>query len=252
MFQELKFQLSTAILTIMTLAAVVSACINLEGQYRFRLPEDGVIWVDRAGGVQALEVPAGSPGRRAGIHRGDWLKAIDASPIHRSVDVIQVLASPTVGAWSNATYVVVRGGVEVTIKNLIVGEVPLDHAVVYQYLVGFAYLIIGLFVYFRRGSAQKARHFYVLCLASFIYFCFHYTGKLNNFDQVIYFGNVAAGLLAPTLFLHFCVTFPEPRRGFRRRVQRVLLYVPTTLLFLVYLAVTSEAIHINIPLLEVR
>ncbi len=84
MFQELKFQLSTAILTILTLAAAVSACINLDGQYHFRLPEDGVIWVDRAGGVQALEVPAGSPGRRAGIHNGDWLTGIDGVHVRQA------------------------------------------------------------------------------------------------------------------------------------------------------------------------
>jgi two-component system, NtrC family, sensor kinase len=250
MFQELKFQLSTAILTILTLAAAVSACINLDEQYHFRLPEDGVIWVDRAGGVQALEVPAVSPGRRAGIHSGDWLTAIDGVHVRQAIDVTRVLAR--LGVWRNATYVVVRGGVEVTINNLIVGEVPLDRAVVYQYLVGFAYLIIGLFVYFRRGSAQKARHFYILCLASFIYFCFHYTGKLNSFDQVIYFGNVAAGLLAPTLFLHFCLTFPEPRRGFRRPAERALLYLPAALLFLVYVGVSSQAIQVSMPLLEVR
>ena len=54
MFQELKFQLSTAILTILTLAAGVSAVINFQQQYRFRLPDDGVIWVDRAGRVSRL------------------------------------------------------------------------------------------------------------------------------------------------------------------------------------------------------
>ena len=86
----------------------------------------------------------------------------------------------------------------------------------YQYVVGFAYLIIGLFVYFRRGSAQKAQHFYIFCLASLSVLCFHYTGKLNTFDKVIYYGNVVAGLLAPTLFLHFCLTFPEPRKWFRQ------------------------------------
>ena len=59
------------------------------------------------------------------------------------------------GAWRNSTYLVVRNGVEVTIKNMIVGEVPFDRAVMYQYAVGFAYLIIGLFVYFRRGSAPE-------------------------------------------------------------------------------------------------
>src|SRR5215831_13448340 len=120
MFQELKFQLSTAILTILTVAAAVSACISLEGQYRFRLPEDGVIWVDRADGVQALEVPAGSPAAKAGIHQGDWLKTIDGARIRKAIEVTQVLAGR--GVWRSATYVVRRGGVEVTINNLIVGE----------------------------------------------------------------------------------------------------------------------------------
>jgi len=58
-------------------------------------------------------------------------------------------------------------------------------------LVAFA---IGLFVYLRRGNADKAVHFYTLCLASFILSCFHYTSKLNNFDKVIYWGNVIAGV----------------------------------------------------------
>ena len=62
MFQELKFQLSTAILTLLTLAAGVSAVINFQQQSRFRLPDDGVIWVDRAAGVEALDV-ADQPSR---------------------------------------------------------------------------------------------------------------------------------------------------------------------------------------------
>ena len=50
MFQELKFQLSTAILTILTIAAGCPPIINLDEQYHFRLPDDGVIWADRSGG----------------------------------------------------------------------------------------------------------------------------------------------------------------------------------------------------------
>ncbi len=249
MFQELKFQLSTAILTILTLAAGVCAVINLDEQYHFRLPDDGVIWVDRSGGVQALHVPAGSPGAKAGIHEGDWLTEIKGVRIENALDVPKALAG--VGAWLPATYAVVRNGVEVKIKNMIVGEVAFDRAVMYQYAVGFAYIIIGLFVYFRRGSAQKARHFYVFCLASFVYFCFHYTGKLNTFDKVIYYGNVAAGLLAPAVFLHFCVTFPEPRNWFRKPARLGLLYLPSLLLFVTYVAASSGAVQ-KISLLELR
>jgi two-component system NtrC family sensor kinase len=250
MFQELKFRLSTAILVILTLAAGTAAVVNLHQQYVFsRLPEDGVIWVDRPGGVRALSVAAGGPGANAGIHFDDRLERIEGVPIAKALDVVKVLVR--VGAWGKARYSLSRGGVEFT-ANVVVGEAPLDRAVIYQYLIGFVYLFIGLFVYFRRGTAHKAQHFYVLCLASFVLFSFHYTGKLNSFDKIIYFGNVAAGLLAPTVFLHFCLTFPEPRKWLRTPVRAALLYGPAALLFLLYLMSASGAMKIGITPLEWR
>src|SRR5437764_11995577 len=113
MFQELKFQLSTAILTILTLAAGVSAIINLDEQYHFRLPDDGVIWVDRSGGVQALHVPAGSPGAKAGIHQGDWLTEITGVGIWNALDVPKALAG--LGPGRTSSYFAVRYGAAVTV-----------------------------------------------------------------------------------------------------------------------------------------
>ena len=250
MFQELKFQLSTAILTILTLAAGVFAFISFEQQTRFRLPEDGVIWVDRQGSpgqtsVEALYVRAGSGGANAGVHPGDRLERIDTVPVDKAATVTQILVR--LGPWSKAKYLVNHGGVPVE-TSVIVGEAP--RTLGYEYLVGLAYLVIGLFVYFRRGSAHKAQHFYILCLSSFIFFCFHYTGQLDSFDKVIYYGNVAAGLLAPTVFLHFCLTFPEPRKWFLGRTRKALLYVPAALLFAAYVAFSSDTVKIGVPLLE--
>jgi hypothetical protein len=249
MFQELKFQLSTAILTILTLAAGVAAVINFEQQHRFRLPEDGVVWVDRHGSVEALYVTPASGGSNAGVHPGDRLALINGVPIENAANVTQVLVR--VGSWSKAVYHISRRGVDFD-TTVIVGEVPLDLAVTYQYLVGFAYLVIGLFVYFRRGSAQKARHFYILCLSSFVFLCFHYTGQFNGFDKVIYFGNLAAGLVAPAVFLHFCLTFPEPRKWLRKPLRATVLYVPAALLFAVFVAFATGALTVAIPLLELR
>ena len=250
MFQELKFQLSTAILTIVTLAAGVAAFINFQQQHKFRLPDDGVIWVDRAGGVEALAVPERSEGARAGLRTGDRLTAINGVLITKATDVAQVLVN--IGSWKKATYTVSRGGVVFPIRDVIIGEVPLDRAVVYQYLVGLSYLIIGLFVYFRRSSAHKAQHFYILCLVSFIFFSFHYTGQLHSFDTVIYFGNVAAGLLAPVVFLHFALTFPEPRKWLNTPARASILYLPALLLFVLYVAFASGALSVAVPPLEVR
>src|SRR5215472_391816 len=255
MLQELKFQLSTAILTILTVAAAISASINFEQQLQFRLPEDGVTWVDRIDSdgtlsVQARRVVFGGGAANAGIRAGDILLKINGLPIKNALYVPQALVK--IGVWNKADYLIERNGVQIK-PSVIVQAVPRDPAVMYQYVVGVGYLIIGLFVYFRRGAAQRARHFYVFCLVSFIFSTFHYTGTLSSFDQIILFGNVAAGLLAPTLFLHFCLTFPEPRNWLKGGVWRVaLLYMPAAALMLVYVGFSSGSVHVNIPLVEAR
>jgi two-component system, NtrC family, sensor kinase len=249
MFQELKFQLSTAILTILTIAATASAIINFQQQHKFRLADDGAVWVDRASRVEALHVDPDGPAAKAGLKNGDTLLGIGGAATARAIDVPRILAR--VGAWNKAEYTATRKGVEFK-AAVYVREEPLDPAVSYQYMVGAAYLLIGLFVYYRRGSAHMARHFYVLCLVSFILCSFHYTGKLNGFDKVIYFCNVAAGLLAPTVFLHFCLTFTEPRRWFRSRLWVAMLYLPPALFFALWLAVTSGTLRIGISPLELR
>jgi len=254
MLQELKFQLSTAILTILTVAAAISAGINFAQQFRFRLPDDGVTWVDHVGpggasSVQAFRVAPDSGAENAGVRAGDILRRINTLSIKKAVYVPQALA--TIGVWNKADYHVERGGVEFK-TSVIIAAVPRDPAVIYQYLVGVGYLIIGLFVYFRRGSAQKARHFYIFCLVSFIFSAFHYTGKLNGFDQVILFGNVAAGLLAPTLFLHFCLTFPEPRPWLKSKLTVAALYLPAVLLMTVYVGISSGVLRVSMPPVLVR
>ncbi len=227
MLQELKFQLSTAILTVVTIAAAIAAGLSYQQNQKFRLPDDGVDWRDRAGRVVAVRVTPNGPADRAGIRENDVLKAIQGSPILSTEDVPKRLASG--GAWSKALYLVRRAGVDDVKATVIVAEATRGVALSYQYLVGVCYLIIGLFIYFRRGSAAQARHFYVFCLASFIFCCFHRTGKLNGFDQVIEWGNLVAGWLAPVLLLHFTMTFPEPRIWYRRWMG-LAVYLPGAIL----------------------
>ncbi len=254
MLQELKFQLSTAVLTVLTVAAAISAGINFSQQLLFRLPDDGVTWVDQAkpgsgASVAARRVVPNSGAANAGLRAGDILLKINGLNIEKALFVPQALVR--IGVWNKANYLVERGGVQFK-TSVIVEAVPRDPVVTYQYLVGLGYLIIGLFVYFRRGSAQKALHFYVFCLVSFIFFAFHYTGQLNGFDEVILFGNVAAGLFAPTLFLHFCLTFPEPRSWIRSNPRVAWLYLPATVLMMVYIGCSSGMLRVNLPLIEVR
>jgi hypothetical protein len=245
--QELKFQLSTALLTVLTLAAAIGAVVNYE--HKFRLPDDGVLWSDRAQGVTAVRVIQDGPAERAGIREGDVLRSIQGVAISRADDVPKTLAA--IGAWGKAAYDLGRGGIDIP-ATVFVGEVRRGATLEYQYLVGVAYLAIGLFIYFRRGSAPKARHFYIFCLTSFVFSCFHYTGKLNAFDQVMYWGNLIAGWLAPALFLHFSVGFPEPRHWHKRWVTAAI-YTPGILLTLIYAGfITGVLSAPGYSLIEVR
>ena len=111
------------------------------------------------------------------------------------------------GVWSKATYSLVRQGIPIEAPLILV---PADRSLyIGLRLIALVYLGIGLYVLLRRWTAPKSTHFYVFCLVSFIFYSFHYTGKLNDFDWIIYWANVVAWLLQPALFLHFSLTFPE-------------------------------------------
>ena len=245
----LQSQFVSALMVILTAGAVACAVVNFQQQSRYHLPDDGVTWVDRPSGVTAVAVAPGSGAANQGIRTGDVLVSIGNGPIRETGQVAEALQS--IGIWNTASYVLTRAGVEFH-ASVIVGEYIADSAVYYQYFVGAAYLLIGLFVYFRRANAPHAVHFYVLCLTSFIVSAFHYTGKLNGFDQAIYFGNVAAGVLAPALFLHFCLVFPERPSTLSRRWTRNVVYVAGGGLLVAYALVSEGILRTAAPLLEVR
>jgi len=257
--QGLKSQFLGALLVVLTLTAIICAGVNYQQQMRFHLPEDGATWMDapQAGGasrVVAVYVQPGGPADRAGIRRGDVLLRIapienaPAVAVRQAIDVVQLLFRT--GVWGKAIYTLERGGVEITAK-VIVADANRDRALHWQYLVGAAYLIIGLFVFFRRNRAPKALHFYLLCLASFILHTFHYTGKLNAFDTAVYVGNVIAGLLAPALFLHFCLAFPERGRPFPLR-HAVSIYLPALSLAALQLGFAAGVVRSSVPLIELN
>ena len=63
---------------------------------------------------------------------------------------------------------------------------------------------------------------------------------------------MAAGLFAPVIFLHFCLTFPEGHWWFRSRLRAAALYAPAALLFSVWLAITSGTLRVDISPVELR
>ncbi len=220
--RNIPFRIAAIVLAVLTLTAIVFASINYTHENDFQLPTDGVWWAEATGGLVAQKVLPASPGERAGIERGDLLRAVNDHPTLRIASLQRQIFST--GIYSKATYSVSRGGIRLEIPVILV---PTDRGINYGLrLIALVYLLIGLYILFRRWTAPRSVHFYIFCLCSFVLYAFHYTGKLNPFDWIVFWGNVLASAAQPALFLHFAFTFPEPNPTMRRRRLAWLLYVP--------------------------
>jgi len=216
-WREYKLRSFGLLLALVTLAALVCGGVNFTERARYVRPYDGIDWDETPEGVQASIVWQDTPGDRAGIRPGDILLSIDGRPIRSPFDVTRQLFRAQPG--TQLTYELRRRSHSTPVSTTLVATPQADPFSLRGFLefVGLLYLAIGLVVLLKRWNAPHALHFYLFCLTSFVFYSFAYSGKFNTFDWAIYWSDVVARLLAPALFLHFALAFPEPKPWFERR-----------------------------------
>src|SRR5437667_374720 len=228
MKQNLRVSLGAVVLALATLAAVIFALLNFDQRNRYDQTYDGVTWIDTEQGVEARHVAPNSPASHTAIHSGDILVTFNGAPISRAAEVARWLERA--GLWTLVHYKLSRNGQEFETPLVTApAEKPLATEN-YLRAVGLLYLFIGLFIFIRRWNAPRAVHFYIFCLASFILWSFHFSGKLDTFDWEIYWSEIAARLLVPALLLHFALVFPgrtESRMRTTGTLAAVYLFPPT-------------------------
>src|SRR5579871_6844862 len=228
---------TTIVTALLTIGLLILGGLNVDQKRKYVPPDDGVSWIQGPDGVRASGVVKDGPAERAGIQRGDILKAINGETVLNDRHVTQILYN-NVGLWGRARYTIVRNDSEPFDVTLIVEPPPLriQQQRLYLEVIGLLYFLIGLFVLLRRSRAPLALHFYFICLASFVFYVFHYTGKLNAFDWTIFWLDLAATVLLRPLFLHFCLEFPLESEWIKRHPSlRVLIYGPGFLLMIAWI-----------------
>ncbi|MGB6478832.1 MAG: ATP-binding protein [Candidatus Sulfotelmatobacter sp.] len=252
MNRESQVRSVAVLLFLLTVAAVVFAGFNLNSEWKFLVPDDGVWWVEQGGHLTADRVDPNGPGARSGIKPGDQLVLIDGQQVQNMSGLERQLYRS--GIWSKADYSLLRQSVPLDSSVILVpAERSLNN---WLRLIALIYLGIGLYVLLRRWTAPGSTHFYIFCVVSFIAYSFKYTGKLNDFDWIIYWGNIAAGVLQPALFLHFVLTFPEKRETVRKHPWLLaLVYLPGALLLAAHIAAmqwlqASERLRWNLDRME--
>ena len=238
------------VLAAVTVAVCVLAGLNMASEANYNVPTDGIWWTEAVGGLCAQQVPWGVPGQRAGIREGDVLQGIDEHPTPTLASQVRRMFHD--GIWAHATYSIERplvGSAKCAATRATHLEIPVileptDRTInLGLRLIAVVYLLIGLYVLFRRWTAPKSTHFYVFCLVSFVLYAFKFTGEFDTLDKIIYWGNIIATALQPALFLHFAFSFTdqpvEAQRRRRRDLLISLIYLPA--IAVVALQVTAVA-----------
>jgi len=252
MNRESQVRSVAVLLFLITVAAVVFAGFNFNSERKVLVPDDGIWWVEHSGRLNADRVDPNGPGAKGGIKSGDQLVSINGQDVQNMSGLERQLYRN--GVWSKATYSLLRQSVPLDSSVILVpAERSLNN---WLRLIALIYLGIGLYVLLRRWTAPGSTHFYIFCLVSFIAYSFKYTGKLNDFDWTIYWGNIAAGVLQPALFLHFVLTFPEKRQIVRKNPWLLTLaYVPAAVLLTTHVTAmrwlqASERLRWNLDRME--
>jgi len=234
-------------LALATIAACVFGVLSMRQQWVYRLPTDGVHWQQAVDGVRAANVGPEATQSAFAVQPGDVLREVNGHPVKDVSDVARYLFQAGIGGRLH--YDLERNEVPLRITVRVRTSQPPLYRYTYQEFVGFLYLLMGIYILLRRQTARKAAHFYFFCLTSFVLYTFHFTGKLNLFDWIIFWGNEAALLLTPALFLHFALNFPERKGALRRMPVLIsLVYLPSALLLLTQIAVAAGALRTDLSL----
>lgn len=251
-----RLEIRLVLLTALSLLCGALGVVNYRAGGTFGLASDGVVWASAPNGLVVRSVLPGGPAGPSGLRPGDVLVAVNDRPIQQQQVLIRELYAMGVG--TTARYQLLRGGRPLEL-SLTLGREPRPVTVrAFLRWVGVLYLLLGLFVLWRRLRALRAVHFALYCLASFVLLGYSYTGQFDTVDWTVYWMNAAALLLQPALFAHFCLSYPLARPAVDDRTRSAkrrwlfTIYGTAGLLGLVHLGVALGVLRFAAPLTELR
>lgn len=240
-----------------TLFFVVGAFLNLLQRSTHDLPPtDGIIWVQKPEGIFVEDKIPGYAGDRAGVFVGDRLIGISLDgknfeEISQISDIQLYLEAAGVGG--NLSYSLERTSYSFSDRIYIADLTRLDSlprwtpTTFFLTLVGFFWLGIGFFVFFKQGAeAPFVLHFAILCLVAFIFHVYKPLGLGEDFDLAVSLIDDLAFAFFVPVFLHFCLRYPVQTQVFiGSKLKTLSLYLPAIAISLLNL---FFSISLSLPL----
>jgi len=209
-----------ALITLLTLLVIVGAFQSFQRQRDSFERLDFTYHWDK-GIVVVDHVEEASAASRAGIRDGDQIWLVSGTPPGDLEGFRKTLRR-----IGEASLLVARGDDTFTILYQ-APDVAIDYHYLFLTFIGFLYLVIGLFTFFR-AARRESNLFYFVTLLAFIVFVYSPAGKTNSTFKMLYMAEEVARILLPPLMLHFFLRFPRPL--FNRKWSLAAIYGPPALL----------------------
>lgn len=231
---------SNALIGLLTVAIVIGAFASFQ---RKRSSFERIDFTfRRSNGIIIVKaVDPGSNAEQAGLEPGDQIWLIGDKPAAE----VEGLQKTLRRIGQPVPMVVARGNKTVTLSYQ-APELKIDYSYLILSFIGFLYLAIGLFTFFR-GATLESRLFYFVTLLSFIVYVYTPAGDIDWIYKLGQMVEELATILLPPLALNFFLLFPKP--VLRDKRVLALLYVAPLLLVLwnVDLLVFNNAVSIAAP-----
>ncbi|HVE72347.1 MAG TPA: ATP-binding protein [Thermoanaerobaculia bacterium] len=232
--------ISNVLLTVLTVGVILGAFVSFQRKRSSFERIDFTFQRDR-GVIVVKSVDRGSDAEKAGLQPGDRIWLIGGTPTTE----VEGLQKTLRRIGLTVPMVVERDGVMRNI-HYSAPELKVDYSYLILSFIGFLYIAIGLFTFFR-GETTESRLFYFVTLLSFIVYVYTPAGDIDWIYKVLQMTEELSRVFLPPLALHFFLLFPRPL--LRNKSWIALMYLPPTLLALwnIDLLLFSNAVNIASP-----
>jgi len=181
-----------------TLALLVLGIVNIYKKATWTEPTDGIIWVERAEGLIAIQVENDSPAYLAGIKKGDILYKINNNPVKTKIDVAKNLwiAEST---NQKVIYEIIHDGDQIFPSLNYLGKKGTNLIYFFLVLIGLTTIGLGLIVFItsKKPLSLPYMFFFIISMVMFSFFIFSPTGQLNTLDSLFFWLDKIAFLMFP-------------------------------------------------------
>ncbi len=219
---------------VFIIGTILSIVVGVYNMLRISLsPTDECTWIESPHGVRVEHIREGGTAQKAGLREGDIILFIGGENVTDARRAQSILNQQRYG--ETVSYFVMRQG-EMIEFNVMIARLGLPPLYLAMCILGFLFLIVGLWIAWMRPNDAKGRLLFFLFLSFFLFWTLNLIPNVKGtlLWTLLLLKNLSFTAI-PALFLYFFLLYPQPHPWVERKKGfKIVIFLPP-MLFLTFL-----------------